>query len=122
MKLLLDENLAPRLAKTLSDVYPGSVHVRDCGMRGAADTEVWEYARENGFVIVSKDSDFSQRSSLFGGPPKVIWLRLGNCATTRAEFVLRNAVERLQTFESGEQGCLVLAHPRVKRGHEGQQL
>lgn len=91
-------------------------------MRGAADVEVWQFARENGFAVVSKDSDFSERSSLFGGPPKVIWLRLGNCTTTRAEFVLRNAVERLQAFERGEQDCLVLAYPRVRRVREGPPL
>lgn len=112
MRLLLDENLAPRLAEALSDVYPGSAHLRDCGLRGASDSEVWEYARENGFVIVSKDSDFSQRSSLYGGPPKVVWLRIGNCTTARADFVLRNSAARLQAFQEGEESCLILAHPR----------
>ena len=113
MKLLFDENLSYRLVKTLTDIYPGSVHPRDCGLRGASDDEIWRYARENGFVIVSKDSDFSQRSALLGTPPKVIWLRVGNCTTERAEFVLRNAVERLRAFESGDEGCLVLANPRA---------
>lgn len=92
MKLLLDENLAPCLAVALSGIYPGSVHLRDCDLRGSSDAMVWEYARENGLVIVSKDSDFSHRSSLFGSPPKVVWLRIGNCTTARADFVLRNAL------------------------------
>lgn len=83
MKLLLDENLSHRLATALSDLYPGSLHVRDCGMRGASDLDVWQYALANEFVIVSKDSDFAQRSSLLGSPPKVIWVRIGNCTTTR---------------------------------------
>lgn len=112
MKLLFDENLAPRLATALSDVYPGSLHLTSCGLRGASDLEVWQYAQANGFAIVSKDSDFAQRSFLLGGPPKVIWLRVGNCTTTRADFVLRNAAERLQAFDEGEQSCLVLTHPR----------
>jgi predicted nuclease of predicted toxin-antitoxin system len=59
VRLLFDENLAPRLANALSGVYPGSLHVTHCGLRGASDIEIWEYARDNGFVIVSKDSDFS---------------------------------------------------------------
>jgi predicted nuclease of predicted toxin-antitoxin system len=113
VRLLFDENLAPRLANALSDVYPGSLHVIDCGLRGASDIEIWQYARDNGFVIVSKDSDFSQRSSLLGGAPKIIWLRIGNCTTTRADFVLRNTAKRIQAFfESSEESCLVLAHPR----------
>jgi predicted nuclease of predicted toxin-antitoxin system len=112
VKLRFDENLAPRLVAALADLYPGSVHLRDCGLRGASDTEVWQYALENGFAIVSKDSDFSQRSFLLGSPPKVIWLRIGNCTTTRAEFVLRNAAARIHAFVAdGAESCLVLAHP-----------
>ncbi|MFZ0304860.1 MAG: DUF5615 family PIN-like protein [Terracidiphilus sp.] len=110
MKLLFDENLSHRLVAALADVYPGSIHPRDCGLRGASDEKIWRYAEENGFVIVSKDSDFSQRSALLGSPPKVIWLRVGNCTTTRAEFVLRNAVEQLHAFETESEVCLVLKH------------
>jgi predicted nuclease of predicted toxin-antitoxin system len=113
VKLLFDENLAPRLALALSDLYPDSAHVRDCGLRGSTDSLVWEYALANGFVIVSKDSDFSQRSALRGSPPKVIWLRIGNCNTARAEFILRNLVARVSAFEQGKESCLVLMHPRV---------
>lgn len=113
MKLLFDENLSPRLATSLSSLYPGSKHVRDCGLRGATDVEVWSYARENQFAIVSKDSDFSQRSALLGGPPKVIWLRIGNCTTLRAEFVLTNVVSHVQAFLArGKENCLVLRHPK----------
>jgi predicted nuclease of predicted toxin-antitoxin system len=109
VKLLFDENLSPRLALNLSDVYPGSCHLRDCGMLGATDPDVWQYAIQNGFVIVSKDSDFAQRSSLFGSPPKVIWIRIGNCTTMRADFVLRNAAARIQIFVAEvQESCLVL--------------
>ncbi len=113
MKLLFDENLAPRLAAALSDLYPGSVHLRDCGLSGASDVEVWQHARDNGFVIVSKDSDFAGRSFLLGSPPKVIWLRIGNCTTARADFVLRNAAARILAFDGSEESCLVLTHPRT---------
>jgi predicted nuclease of predicted toxin-antitoxin system len=113
VKLLFDENLSPRLAISLSDQYPESQAVRDCGLRGASDPEIWRYARVNGFVIVSKDSDFSQRSLVHGSPPKVIWLRFGNCTTTRIDFVLRNTAERVRAFERGEESCLVLTHPRT---------
>jgi predicted nuclease of predicted toxin-antitoxin system len=108
VKFLFDENLSHRLVAALADVYPSSIHPRECGQRGASDETIWLYAKENGFVIVSKDSDFSERSTLLGSPPKVIWLRVGNCTTTRAEFVLRNAVERLHAFEAGSEDSLVL--------------
>jgi predicted nuclease of predicted toxin-antitoxin system len=111
VKLLLDENLSPRLIGVLQDCYPESLHLRDCGLRGASDAEIWRYAKEEGFAIVSKDSDFAQRSFLLGGPPKVVWLRIGNCTTARAEFVLRNAVARIEAFESSEETCVVLGYP-----------
>ncbi len=109
MKLLLDENLSPRLTASIGDLYPGSLHVEECGLDGAADEQVWRFAGENGFAIVSKDSDFSELSVLRGSPPKVIWLRIGNCTTTRAGFLLRDAFLRIQAFLAGsEENCLVL--------------
>ena len=112
MKLLLDENLSPRLVASLRDLYPESRHVEDCGLVSAPDDDVWRYARENGFAIVSKDSDFSERSVLYGSPPKVIWLRIGNCTTDRAGLVLRNSFPKIQGFLSADGGsCLVLSIP-----------
>jgi len=85
MKLLFDENLSPKLPRLLAALFPHSVHACECGLRGVADEDVWEYARNNGFAIISKDSDFQQRSLLYGPPPKIIWLRIGNC--TRDQLV-----------------------------------
>jgi len=79
MKLLFDENLSPKLPRLLSKLFAGSAHVRECGLLGQTDEEVWAYAGANGFTIVSKDSDFQQRSLLYGHPPKLVWLRIGNC-------------------------------------------
>ena len=98
MKLLLDENLSPRLSVMLADLYPGTEHVRDCGLEQATDQKVWEFAASNGFVIDSKDSDFEQRSLLRGHPPKVIWVRLGNCSTGKIEDVLRRFSPVIHTF------------------------
>jgi predicted nuclease of predicted toxin-antitoxin system len=79
MKLLFDENLSPKLPRILSVDFPESMHVRDCGLKGFSDEDIWEYAQNNEFTIVSKDSDFYQRSLLYGHPPKLVWLRIGNC-------------------------------------------
>ena len=70
MKLLLDENLPPRLADVLQSEFSGSIHVHSCGLGSADDEAIWEYARREGFTIVSKDSDFQERSVLCGSPPK----------------------------------------------------
>ena len=79
MKLLFDENLSPKLSRLVADLFPGSMHVRECGLLGRPDDEIWDYARANSFTLVSKYSDFQQRSLLYGHPPKLVWLRLGNC-------------------------------------------
>lgn len=68
MKLLLDQNISYKLVKRLAVVYPGSKHVRQVGLGEVDDLAVWDYARENDFIIVSKDEDFHQRSFLTGSP------------------------------------------------------
>lgn len=108
MKLLLDENLSPRLIELLSDVYPGSEHVHRLGLGSSIDEQVWVYAKEHGFAIVSKDSDFADRSVLEGAPPKVIWIRSGNCTTAAVEMLLRNSAQAVLRFVDGEETCLVL--------------
>jgi predicted nuclease of predicted toxin-antitoxin system len=85
MKPLFDENLSPKLPRLLATLFPGSAHSRECGLLGHPDEDVWEYARANGFTLISKDSDFQQRSLLYGHPPKLVWLRIGNC--TRQQIV-----------------------------------
>src|SRR5215213_2709586 len=98
MKLLFDQNVSPRLARLLADIYPDSLHIREVGLRDADDTEIWEYAKINGFTIVSKDSDFQQRSLLYRHPPKFIWLRVGNCPVRVIEVLLRKHSVAIHTF------------------------
>jgi len=98
MRLLFDQNLSPRLPRLLADLYPNSAHVREVGLRDASDVQIWEYAKQNGFVIVSKDSDFQQRSLLHGHPPKFIWLRVGNCPVKVIEDLLRNQSVAIHNF------------------------
>ncbi len=98
MKLLFDANLSPRLVSRLADLFPASTHVRDIGLKAADDPLVWDYARANDFMIVSKDADMHDLSLLYGNPPKVIWLRLGNCSTSEAENLLRRECDAIKVF------------------------
>ncbi len=98
MKLLFDENLSPKLPNRLSNLFPNSLHVRDVGMKATTDSVVWDYAKENDFMIVSKDADMHDLSLVFGNPPKVIWLRLGNCSTRQVETLLRRDFEAIKLF------------------------
>ena len=98
MKLLFDENLSPKLVDALADLYPQSAHVDRIGLGGATDTVVWEYAKRHGFTLVSKDSDFHERSILNGYPPKVVWIRRGNCTNRQIELILRNKVANIRAL------------------------
>ncbi|MBW4650292.1 MAG: DUF5615 family PIN-like protein [Kastovskya adunca ATA6-11-RM4] len=109
MKLLLDENLSDRIVSRIVELYPNSEHVKTLGLLNTDDVVIWEYAKVNGFVIVSKDSDFHQRSLLYGHPPKFIYLRIGNCSTSKIIQILRDNLNTINQFGSSEtQSLLVL--------------
>ena len=99
MKLLFDQNLSHRLVESLAALYPESSHVRLLGLKTADDDSVWVFARAHGFTIVSEDSDFHQRSLLFGFPPKVVWIRRGYCPTEAIEQILRDRQADIERFD-----------------------
>lgn len=68
---------------------------------------VWGYARDRTLVVVSKDSDFSQLSFTLGQPPKVVWIRRGNCATSEIESILREHYDDLIAFQEDEQSMFL---------------
>ncbi|QDU65027.1 DUF5615 family PIN-like protein [Engelhardtia mirabilis] len=109
MRLLLDQNLSHRMLSGLEQAFPGSKHVRDFGMESTDDEGIWELAKSEGFAIVSKDTDFYQRSVLRGFPPKVVWVAVGNCPTGEIEQLLLKSIDALTEFDSdGERSFLVL--------------
>ncbi len=109
MKLLLDENLSDRIIKQIIDLYPDSQHVKTLGLTNTDDALIWEYAKVNNFVIVSKDSDFHQRSLLYGHPPKFIYLCIGNSPTSKIVQILRDNFVTIIEFENNKtQSILVL--------------
>ena len=109
MKLLLDENISSKLVKYLIENFPESSHIDYLQMQGTTDTDIWEYAKKQDYIIVSKDNDFRQRSFLFGSPPKVIWLSVGNGGTKIIKEVLLANVQKIRSFAVSEtEGLLVL--------------
>ncbi len=78
MKMLLDENLSRRLVPFLQHDFPESNQVVLLGMKGATDKEVWQRAKAEGYVIVTRDADFQELSLVWGQPPKVIRLKTAN--------------------------------------------
>ena len=100
MKLLFDQNLSFKLCERLADLFPDSNQVRRAGLETADDRAIWEFAKANGFVIVSQDSDFADMAALYGPPPKVIWLRCGNQTTEFIERLFRSHAQAIIAFEA----------------------
>jgi predicted nuclease of predicted toxin-antitoxin system len=100
VKLLFDHNLSPALVSRLQYLYPNSNHVYRLGLDQIRDIEIWEYARQEDFVIVTKDADFSDICLLRGFPPKVIWIRRGNCKTADIETILQNHYDDIKDLQN----------------------
>jgi predicted nuclease of predicted toxin-antitoxin system len=103
MKLLFDHNLSRRLVQHLRDIFPEAIHVSMLGLERAPDRIVWSYAQSNGYTIVTKDSDFYDLGFVHGFPPKILWLRLGNCSTQEIAFAMRAKSNLIQEFISDPQ-------------------
>ena len=108
MRLLFDQNLSRRLVGGLRDVFPESQHVTALGLHTATDREIWDYAGEHGYVVVSKDSDFRQLAFLHGPPPKVVWLRVGNASTSTVLRTLLDHVQVMEAFAFNEDEALLV--------------
>lgn len=109
MKLLFDHNLSPLLVSRLHDLFPASSHVFPLDLHESEDTKIWAHAREHEFVVVSKDADFSEISMVHGFPPKLIWLRVGNCTTDDIEELIRANEDLIRELaSSATRGILTL--------------
>jgi predicted nuclease of predicted toxin-antitoxin system len=93
----------------LADLYPGSVHVSALGLLGAPDQAIWQTARDRGSTVVTKDDDFHRLSVVYGLPPKVIWIGIGNCTTGDVAKLLRIRQSEIKDFpDHPEAGFLAL--------------
>ncbi len=110
MKLLLDENLSRRIVPFLQTDFPGSSQVVLLKLESASDSEIWQYAKDNGFVIVSRDSDFQERSLVAGHPPQIVWLKIPNRSKTFVlNLLLEHRVEIEQALTEQNLACVEIS-------------
>jgi len=88
-------------------MYPGCIHVADRGLASGSDRAIWQHARDHGFIIVTKDEDFQRFSVLYGAPPKVIWIRLGNCSTADIARLLSDRRIEIDHFAADEEAAFL---------------
>lgn len=84
------------------------MHVKDIDMEKSSDSEIWEYAKKRELIIVSKDSDFHQKSFLYGPPPKVIWIEKGNSSTKEIIALIEKSVEQIKSFASDVESAFLI--------------
>jgi predicted nuclease of predicted toxin-antitoxin system len=109
MKLLFDENISYRVVKKIMHVFPNCENVRRLRLDSTDDLVIWDYARKNGFAIVTFDEDFDEISLLKGFPPKIILLRTGNILNEDlVTLLIEKQAEILSFLENDEFGCLEL--------------
>ncbi len=108
MKLLLDQNLSRYLLDSLCDVWSGSSHVGVLGMGSASDREIWDFSAKNDYIIVSKDSDFVQLVTLFGAPPKIVLLSIGNASTDNILHCLLTNKKNINEFYNNPEEALLI--------------
>lgn len=108
MKLLFDQNLSRKLLPAIESRFPRSSHVVYLRLDTADDATIRDYARAEGFTLVTKNTDMVDLCVVKGAPPKVLWLRVGNCTTGLVRQVLEANYERILRFENSEQVVLSL--------------
>ncbi len=106
MKLLFDQNISFRLLKRIIDLYPDSKQVLELGLENSTDREIFDFAQRNNYTIVTFDSDFFDLVTLYGFPPKIIWIRTGNTTTKNLELILKAKYELIELFIKENYGCL----------------
>ncbi|MDN5871329.1 MAG: DUF5615 family PIN-like protein [Nitrococcus sp.] len=110
MRLLFDQNLSPRLAARLASLFPGSAHVQDFDLAQASDVDLLYFAEREGFILVSKDSDFFEPALLRGYTAKIVWVRRGNCSATEIENILRREATQIEHLASTENLYLLMLY------------
>lgn len=83
MQFLVDAQLPPALARYLSSVGEQASHLVDVGLLYAPDSEIWDFALQHHYIIITKDDDFQFRASVTPLSPSIIWVRVGNCSKQR---------------------------------------
>jgi predicted nuclease of predicted toxin-antitoxin system len=112
MKLLFDQNISFRVVKGLETILPLAKQIRELNLENSTDREIWEYAKREGYTIVTFDSDFYDLTLILGIPPKVVWLRYGNASTNHLIKILKEnqsiITEFIENPDYREIGCLEL--------------
>jgi len=107
MKLLFDQNISFRVLHLLPNSFADCRHVRSVDLNDCNDVKIWQFAKQNGFTVVTFDADFFDISTLRGFPPKIVWFRTGNLTTSEiVERIILNYSNIVSFIDNPDQSCL----------------
>lgn len=108
MKFLIDNNLSFKLVAPLSVIFKETSHVREAVGSSADDITIWNWAKQGGFTILTKDNDFDERSQIEGCPPRIVHLICGNKTTKEIlNLIIANKTELLAFGGVDKEICLL---------------
>lgn len=103
MKVLIDQNISQRILPLLAHQFDILNHVRQLGLTDADDYEIFMFARDNGYqAVITADEDFIKLINQFSQPPKIVWIRAGNCSTRVLSELLTDKVQMIREFIVGD--------------------
>lgn len=103
MRVLVDQNISQRILPSLAPQFDALHHVRHIGLTNAEDHEIFMFARDNGYqAVISIDDDFIKLIHQFSKPPKIIWIRTGNCSTALLLDILHSRIQQVRDFIQSE--------------------
>ena len=115
MKFLFDQNVSHRILKLLPEKFKNSTSIKKENLINAADKEIWEFSKQNNYTIVTQDADFNDLNPLYGFPPKIIWIRLGNQKTTDiARLLIEYSIEIDEFLKNNNYGCFEIVKVKTK--------
>lgn len=115
MRLIFDQNISHRILKELPPRFSGSTTIKKENLINANDKEIWGFAKNFNYTIVTQDSDFNDLNSVYGYPPKIVWLRLGNLSTVQIVKILSTKEEQIRNFINNEAyGCFEITYENFK--------
>ncbi|HQZ98162.1 MAG TPA: DUF5615 family PIN-like protein [Pyrinomonadaceae bacterium] len=105
MRIWIDAQLSPRIAAWIGEFFEfEAIAIRELGLRDSEDIEIFDSAREEDAVVLTKDRDFLDLLERFGPPPKVIWLTCGNTSNQFLQKILTNTLaDAVELLKSGEE-------------------
>jgi len=98
VNLLFDQNISPRILKILPSEFSNCQQVRFIGLEDSSDYEIFQYAKNNNFAVVTFDADFVDLNTIYGTPPKIVYLNTGNLTTKSVSNLLTDNILRIHHY------------------------